>query len=283
MRIHGVQTGGVTLKSAHYRLRRPSAFRLPAILLDPHWTSPKPILSWVIEHPEGLIVVDTGERHQAQDLNRYLAGADPVTRMFIRRNFRLHVEASAELGAQLPRLGLCARDVRWVILTHLHFDHADGLAFFPEAEVLVSRREYDAQRRVPQGAVFSLWPEGLTPSLIDYSSGAYSVFPKHWPLTQAGDVLLVPTPGHSYGHQSVLILDHDVTYFLAGDVVFDEGQLQRREIGGIVQDVGVSRASLELVRHFVLTHPTVFLPSHDPTSLERLANRQVTHLEERHG
>lgn len=227
-------------------------------------------------------MVDTGERNLAQELNRYLACADPVTRLFIRRNFSFEIEADAELGAQLSRLGLSARDVRWVVLTHLHFDHADGLGFFPGAEIVVSRREYDGQRRAPQGAVSCLWPQGLNPSLIDYTSGAYGGFPNHHALTRARDVLLMPTPGHSYGHQSVVIKDHDLTYFLAGDVVFDEGQLQQREVAGIVQDVPASRASLELARRFVIEHSTVFLPSHDPASLRRLADRQVTRLEEHH-
>ncbi|WP_207795373.1 N-acyl homoserine lactonase family protein [Deinococcus koreensis] len=268
----------MTLKAAHYRLREPGALRLAAIMADPRWLRPRPILSWVIEHPEGLMVVDTGERHAAQDLGRHLAAADPLTRLFIRQNFRMQIDPCAELGAQLPALGLSARDVRWVVLTHLHFDHTGGLNFFPDAETVVSRREFDGHRGMPQGAVSSLWPPGWRPSLIEYASGPYSVFPGHHALTRANDVLLVPTPGHSYGHQSVLILDHDVTYALVGDAMFDEGQLQRREVAGIVQDIPASRLSLDLIRRFVAAHPTVLLPSHDPDSLGRLAERRVTSL-----
>lgn len=282
LRIHGVQTGWVTLKTAHYRLRALGGLRFAAILADHRWTAPRPILCWIIEHPEGLIVVDTGERHAAQELGRHLAGADPVTRLFIRRNFRVQIAPDAELGPQLLGLGLAARDVRWVVLTHLHFDHAGGLGFCPEAELVVAWRESEGHRRAPRGAVPPLWPAKLTPSLIEYAAGPHRGFPGHHALTRAGDVLLVPTPGHSYGHQSVLILDHDRAYLLAGDAVFDEGQLRRRELAGIVQDVTASRISLETVRRFVAAHPTVLLPSHDPASLERLAGWQVTHLEAHH-
>jgi glyoxylase-like metal-dependent hydrolase (beta-lactamase superfamily II) len=56
---------------------------------------------------------------------------------------RFWVDPDAEIGPRLRALGLPLGEVRWVILTHLHTDHAGGLAHFPDAEILVSRTEYD--------------------------------------------------------------------------------------------------------------------------------------------
>ena len=60
MRIHALQTGSVAIKQVQ-RSRRPSGNPLLNILRDPSWTEPLPIFAFVIEHAEGLIVVDTGE------------------------------------------------------------------------------------------------------------------------------------------------------------------------------------------------------------------------------
>ena len=278
LRVHGLQTGWISLKQNHYRLSGPEALRLMSIAADLNWTRPLPMLSWVIEHPEGLIVIDTGERAGANDLDTYVACADPINRAVITQNFRVGVLLEMELGSQLEKLGLEPGDVRWVVQTHLHFDHANGFGDVPKARVLIARAELEGQRAAPAGALSCLYPRDFDPRALDYQSGAFENFAQHYPLTRAGDVLIVPTPGHSYGHQSVLLLDTKHSYLFAGDVVFSEGQLQRRETAGIVHDVPQSRASLETVRAYTERHPTIVLPSHDPASLRRLKNQQVTSI-----
>lgn len=278
LRVHGVQTGWITIKNAHYHLRGPESLRFPSIVADITWTEPKPILSWVIEHPEGLIVIDTGERAGSRNLSTYLTCADPGNNFFITRNFKVNVEAESELGPQLKRLGLEPKDVRWVIQTHLHFDHANGFNFFPEAEVLISSAELSGQRRQPIGAVSCLYPANFNPTALEYTSKTYETFAGYHALTEAEDVIIVPTHGHSYGHQSVLLRDNSQTLFFAGDVVFDERQLLAQEIAGIVHDVAEARASLERTKNFVSSTPTIFLPSHDPESLKRLQAQQITEV-----
>ena len=278
IKVHGVQTGWVSIKSQHYHLRVPEALKELAIVTDTRWTEPKPILSWVIEHPEGLIVVDSGERAGAKDLERYLSCADPASRYFITRNFRVNVEPESELGPQLVALGLSPNDVRWCVQTHLHFDHANGFGFLPKAEVLVARAELDGHRTRPMGAVSCKYPPGFDPTPLDYLPERYDSFERHYPLTSAGDVVVVPTPGHSYGHQSVLLETGDLTLFFAGDVVYDERQLFENEVSGINTSLELIRASMSSVRTYLSSRPSVFLPSHDPASLSRLRNLQVSRV-----
>ncbi|NJM07073.1 MBL fold metallo-hydrolase [Candidatus Gracilibacteria bacterium] len=142
VRVHGIQTGYVAIKSAHAMLRRPAAVRLLSIVADTTWTPLLPILAWVIEHPEGLIVVDTGELAAASDIDSYMA-ADPGNRWVYKRNIGLYVSAAEELAAQMRGLGLDPEAVRTVVMTHLHGDHAGGLSFFPNATFLVARAEYE--------------------------------------------------------------------------------------------------------------------------------------------
>ncbi len=278
IKVHGIQTGWVSIKTHHYHMRGPAALKDLNILMDTQWTEAKPILSWVIEHPEGLIIIDTGERSGAVDLPTYFTCADAANRFFITRNFRVNVEPESELGPQLVKLGLSPKDVRWCIQTHLHFDHANGFEFFPQTEVLVSRAELEGHRRRPIGAVACKYPSNFSPIAIDYVPKTYGTFAQHYQLTKASDVILVPTPGHSYGHQSVILNDDQQSIFFAGDVVYDERQLLEDEVSGINVGIALTRQSMTQTRVYLASTPTVFLPSHDPLSLTRLQTAQRTTL-----
>ena len=110
-------------------------------LLDKKWVQ-VPIYAWVIEHPEGVIVVDTGETARTAQ-----KGYFPRWQPFLRQTSdKFLVSPEDEIGPQLKNLGIEPGDVRWVVLTHLHTDHAGGLHHFPRAEILVSRKEYAAAR-----------------------------------------------------------------------------------------------------------------------------------------
>lgn len=277
VRIYGIQTGVLAIKRAHATLRWPAGLRLLSIVLDPTWTPLLPILTWVIEHPEGLLVIDTGELAAASDIDSYMA-ADPANRWFFKRNLPMFVTPAEELATQMRGLGLSPEAVRRVVLTHLHGDHNGGLGFFPQAEFLVARAEYEGQLRQPMGAVRSLWPAGWSPQLVEHDGPALGPFPATLPLTSTGDLLLLPTPGHSYGHQSVLLRDEERSYLFAGDLAFSEAQLRARGLQGIAQNLGQARATLERTWRFVQSTPTVFLPSHDPGALQRLRDGTTVRL-----
>src|SRR5262245_4259959 len=137
MRIHAIQTGTVAITQSWRRGKGRGTLRRLNTLLDRRWTEPLPIYAWAIEHPEGLIVVDTGETACAAQ-----PGYFPAWHPYLRFAVRERVVPEEEIGPQLRTLGFDPRDVRWLVLTHLHTDHAGGLAHFPGAEILVTRTEY---------------------------------------------------------------------------------------------------------------------------------------------
>jgi hypothetical protein len=67
MRVHAIQTGTVAVKSRQREGKGRGPARLVSTLIDRNWTDPLPIFAWLIEHPEGLIVVDTGETSRVTD------------------------------------------------------------------------------------------------------------------------------------------------------------------------------------------------------------------------
>jgi N-acyl homoserine lactone hydrolase len=260
MRIHVIQTGTVAIKQVQ-RQGRQGGNPLLNIVFDKNWTEPLPIFAFLIEHPEGLIVVDTGETARVSQ-----PGYFPWWHPYYRYGVREWVQPEEEIGPQMRAMGLDPNDVRWVLLTHLHTDHAGGLAHFPHAEHLLGRREYENDT----GAMGML--RGF---LIDMQPQPVAPFPSSYPVTQAGDVLFVPTPGHTPGHLSVMVTISEVTYFLAGDASYTQALMLAEQIDGVSTDRITARQTLVQVHAFCRATPTVYLPAHDPDTPDRLANQQL--------
>jgi N-acyl homoserine lactone hydrolase len=273
MRIHAIQTGTVAIKQRQVRGSGQGLGRRLNTMLDRVWTDPLPIYVWVIEHPEGIIMVDTGETARASQ-----AGYFPWWHPYYRLGVREWVRPEEEVGPQLRALGIPAEEVRWVVMTHLHSDHAGGLAYFPKAEILLSRTEYQqAVGRLGQvrGYLPQHWPAWFSPTLISFAVAAVGPFPLSYPLTKAQDVLLIPTAGHTAGHLSVGVLEDDHALFLAGDTSYTQRLMLEEAVDGVAPDEQVSRQTLQRIHAYTQQVPTVYLPSHDPEARARLVHRQT--------
>src|SRR5215212_10441005 len=118
MRVHAVQTGTVRIKTRQLHGVGGGRTRPLRTLLDREWTEPLPILAWLIEHPDGLIVVDTGDSAGVMDRSWV-----PRWQPFWKFGVRFDVKQEQEIGPQLRAMGFEPDDVRTVVLTHLHGDH----------------------------------------------------------------------------------------------------------------------------------------------------------------
>jgi glyoxylase-like metal-dependent hydrolase (beta-lactamase superfamily II) len=272
VRIHLLQTGFVAVKQAHRQMSGPEAARLMAIAADDHWTSWMPIHCWVIEHPQGVIVVDTGETSKVNEKDYFQC--DPVTGWIYENNLRLAVTQADEIGSQLQTLNLDPADVRTVIQTHLHSDHMGGLAAFPNAQIYVPREDYP----MSNGVLACHYPSDFAPEFASFEAVTIPGVERGFYLLREPDVMIIPTPGHSMGHQSVLLTNEDTTYVFAGDTSFDEAQLRDDGVGGIVADVGLARQTLNNLRTLAQAVPTIYLPTHDPETRRRFAEGIITQL-----
>ena len=268
MKIHAVQTGSVRIKATQVEGRGNGLARRLAVFTDREWTDWLPTYAWAIEHREGVIVVDTGQGSHLLQTGRSL-------HPFVRWEVVFRIEREEEIGPQLQALGIGPRDVKRVVLTHLHMDHDGGLSHFRGSEILVSRGELQIARGWAgrmRGYLPNRWPSWLDPTPLDLPAEAFGPFAASKRLTTVGDVIAVATPGHTRDHLSVLAQDGDTTFFLAGDTSYSQALMLAGKVDGVCADEEVSRATLGAIQRLARESPTVYLPTHDPESAIRLAS-----------
>ncbi len=262
VRVHVLQTGRLVGNRTFLRaeswfglIRRPEPVEFP-------------VLSYAVEHPEGLIVIDTGlapGARVARSQRRFAPTPVPGSRVGIAERMRA--------------AGLDPADVRRVVVTHLDWDHAGDLGAFPRAEVLVHRPEwrYGATafgRRRYDGA--RIWPAGFTPSLYDLDPVPCGPFPASRALTDRGDVRLVPIPGHSVGQVGVLLRADEATLLFCADHSLRQDWLLEDLAAGRRLQLGIwfRRQAIETtdrIERMLRGEPTVLLPAHDDDAPARLA------------
>jgi glyoxylase-like metal-dependent hydrolase (beta-lactamase superfamily II) len=273
MKIHAIQTGTVALTTAWREGVGQGRRRLVNAILDREWTEPLPIYAFVIEHPEGVIVVDTGEDARASQRS-YFARWHPGLRAF-----REWVEPEQEIGPQLEQLGIRPGDVRWVVMTHLHTDHAGGLHHFPDNEILVTRTELEfgsgLRGRLRGYVANKHWPAWFRPTMVELEPEPFGPFPQSLRLTETGDVTLVPIPGHTPGQIGVLIDEGDHSVFLAGDSSYTQDLMLRGKADGVGADEEAELLTHKRIRAYATETPTVYLVAHDPETGARLAERRL--------
>jgi N-acyl homoserine lactone hydrolase len=271
MKIHAIQTGSVRIKTAQVEGRgRGMATRL-AIFADRDWTDWLPTYAFAIEHRDGVIVVDTGQGVHLLESSRSL-------HPYVRWEVAFRIVPEQEIGPQLRALGIGARDVKRVVLTHLHMDHDGGLNHFPESEILVSRGEFETARGYAgrlRGYLPNRWPSWFDPVPLDLAAEPFGPFGFTRPLTDSGDVVAVATPGHTAHHISVVVRDDDALFFIAGDTSYNEALMLAGKVDGVSADDAIAGATLQAIGRLSRERPTVYLPTHDPESAMRLASRRA--------
>ena len=174
------------------------------------------------------------------------------------------------MPTRLGEAGLDPADVRHHVFTHLHVDHV-GAGPLPGARVTVQATEWRAANR-PGARQFGLMKPGFPPDpqTVD---GDHDLFGD-------GSIRLLATPGHTAGHQSVLVTREGDSprVLITGDAVYSEAALR----DGVIDGVGVSprkaRASIARLQALCREAPTVVAPTHDVDARERLVGGRVVEL-----
>ena len=265
--LHGFTTGMVKVKSK-FRTAKGNVWTSKInFLLDNQWTEYMPIMVWVIDHPEGVFVIDTGENAQVNN-NGYFKDEGLILDYINTKSFIFDVNQEDEIGPQLKKLDYSGNDIKSVILTHLHLDHFDGLGYFEKTDIMVNELEWNK----PSFALPSLYPEWFNPELIQLKGSKGHHFKNSLSLTESGEIELVHTPGHTIGHCSVLVKTSDMHYLIAGDVTYNQHQLENNINAGGHQNFKLSQATYKTIKSYASKNKLVYLPSHDNQALDRMQN-----------
>lgn len=251
------------------------------VLASKQWTAPLPINVYVIEHRDGLVLFDTGQDRASVTNPEYFPSGLLLSPLYGMARFAM--AADQTLTALLARLGYRVRDVSMVVLSHLHGDHIGGLREVAQAELLVSRAEWDT--------LSGPWPElagvmrrhielpGLRWRQIDPAplrDPALAPFDAGHDLFADGSLVMVPTPGHTAGSISLIVRRAGrPTLALVGDLTYAAQLLEREHMPGVGDRRRLRRSSAMMNMLRAATPGLVVLPTHDPGAAARLATAEA--------
>jgi len=236
-----------------------------------------PILSVLIERDHDLVLFDTGIGTRIEQEMRppIYWGNLFFHRCVMRTRFDPQRDA---LVQQLPRLGFKPADVKHVIISHLHWDHAGGMRDFPQAHFFVGRREWEFVSNLSGGPLFKnafikeqFCEAGLDIELIETDPREpFKNFPASRDLFGDGSMIMIDLPGHSPGLMGLYVTMPSGRRFLfsADSFYFPEGLEQKKSKSALMQSLvsesPEAAASLDRIHELMTSDPQLeIVGSHD--------------------
>jgi len=231
-----------------------------------------PVPAFLVEHPSaGAILIDTGLHPSVaidpkQNFGRLLGW-----------NYRgLKMTAQDAAPAQLRARGLEAADVRFVLMTHMHVDHASAISEFPNATFVLSKQEWDAMidGKVTEGYVKRQFDYAFDYRTVDFESTeteSFASFGRSFDLFGDGSVRAVFTPGHTHGHMSFVLRLREREVLVAADAIYTGRTLNENILPFVMADEHHFRRSLKEIQRFREQTPgALIIPGHDWDSFMKL-------------
>lgn len=231
-----------------------------------------PVQAFLVEHPHaGTMLIDTGFHASVAAAPRESLG-----RLGSRVFKDIEMTPAQSVPAQLRALGRDPGDIRTIVITHLHLDHASGVSEFPGATFVLSHREWEAAVDQGQlhGYVKRQFDHAFDWRTIDFEggdAGGHATFGRVVDLLGDGSVRLVFTPGHTHGHLAVLLRLRERDALVCGDAVYTLRAFRESHPPARLEDEHRWRRSLRELQLYVREHPdTLVIPGHDLAAFEAL-------------
>ena len=219
---------------------------------------------------------DTGLDPALKTDPNYISQA--IGRFLVDRIFRFEIAPDNKLGKQLEGIGVAPNAITKAVISHLHFDHVGGIADIPQAELLVSEREW-AQLSEPHPEHEWILREhiqipGANWRPIKFQSTddpLVAPFGGSYDVMGDGSLVLLPTPGHTPGSMSMLIqLVGMPPILLIGDLAYEKKLITEDRVPG-TGDSKQLRESYAKVRGLKEQLPDLIIaPSHDEKALHEI-------------
>jgi glyoxylase-like metal-dependent hydrolase (beta-lactamase superfamily II) len=260
LRLHALQAGGQKLDGGAMFGVVPKPLWERRIPADARNRIQLGMRCLLIEHDDGLVLIDTGSGNKETPKFHDIYGIENAG-----ANGRTALEDA------LVQAGHSPDDVRVVISTHLHFDHAGGntwrneggeiLPSFPRARYVVQRGEYDYATHTNERTAASYFPPNFEPvqraGLLDLVDGEREV---------VRGIRVIPTPGHVPFHQGILIESAGERAFYLGDLVPTQAHLPLPWIMGYDVEPLVTLETKRRMLARALAEEWILIFEHDATT-----------------
>jgi N-acyl homoserine lactone hydrolase len=193
-----------------------------------------PIPSFLVEHPKGRAIFDTGLHRELQTSTSRIGE--------LAKAFKVDFKPGEELGARLRAREVDPERIDYVINSHLHFDHVGGNADLPNAKLVVQRREWEAAADPKQ-----VRRNGYNRADFDLGHKLQLVDGEH-DLFGDGSVVLIPTYGHTAGHQSLRVRLDSGEYVFTADSCYMRKVFEQMILPPFAHDYDAMRAVIERFR-----------------------------------
>lgn len=215
---------------------------------------------WLVKHGNEWLIRDTGVPDSALNNPK---GWSTIPSLIV-----YHLDKT--IPGQLAEIGLKPSDIAFVAISHTHGDHIGNMGVFPDSTVLMQRPEY-AWIHSPNGPnddvnqLMALARKLLgTPKNLKLLDGDTDVFGD-------GSIVLVSTPGHTPGHQSLLVhLKNSGFIILSGDVAHSEENLDKDIVPSLNTNKVESILSMEKIKRMMAMYKARIFINHDKEQTETL-------------
>jgi glyoxylase-like metal-dependent hydrolase (beta-lactamase superfamily II) len=215
----------------------------------------------LVRHPDAMLLYDTG---LCEDISRELTGKPFVFRQTLAR-----FTFERSLRTHLDHLNLAPSDLRFALLSHLHWDHVSGIPDLPGVRLRINRVEHEAAQRglldARRGLVRQLMRDNPI-DLFDCAGPAYEGFPSSYDLFGDGTLVLVPLPGHTAGNTGMFVnRSNGPRLLLIGDAAWVAANYLRPATmhpllwSAVTSDDATARRTLLALRRFSFRRPDVAL------------------------
>ena len=274
VRLHPLMTGELPGPPAWFEREegRLAGLHANGLFVDRSTFMRIPVPAFLVEHPGvGPMLIDTGLHPSVavdpkQNFGRLLA--------YYYRGLKMNSEQA--VAAQLRARGLDAPDIRFVLMTHMHVDHASAISEFPASSFVLSQQEWDVlgSGKPTEGYVKRQYDFGFDYRTFDFESpGAesFATFGRSFDLFGDASVRAVFTPGHTHGHTSYVLRLREREVLIAADAIYTARTLEESVLPYKMADEHQFRRSLkEIQRYRERTPGALIIPGHDWHSFSAL-------------
>jgi N-acyl homoserine lactone hydrolase len=209
---------------------------------------------FVIKHPHGTLLWDAG-----------LGDALAEHKEGVALNGGIRMFVDVPLQTQLRTIGLTPKDVQFIAFSHFHFDHTGNAGLFPSATWILNKAELDAMNGPAP-------PFGVDPKpLAAYKNAHQQLITGDYDVFGDGSVMILSTPGHTPGHQVLLVhLPHAGNVILGGDLYHTRDNREHRRVPAINTNRADTLASEDRIEHLAQTLKARVIIQHDPQDIGSL-------------